>query len=185
MQATRLASHPTLHRLRPELLSAPPRRISAGSVVTMRYTMSLQDGTVVEQRGEATPFAYLHGAGNVVAGLERELHNRTAGDRFEVTVAPHLGFGELDPSMVRRVPRKEFPPEAKLTAGMRFRSQLDDGTLLPARVTAIDSDSVTVSFNHPLAGETLHFSVEVVGVRDARPDELIHGHPHGPEGVQH
>jgi FKBP-type peptidyl-prolyl cis-trans isomerase SlyD len=170
---------------RPALLPRQRTSIAEGRVVFMRYTMTLDDGRVVESRGTDAPFAYLHGAGNVVPGLEIQLHERQAGETFRVSVPPELAFGQIDPDHIKRIPRTDFPSDARLTPGMRFRSQLDDGMLLPAWVVDVDDRTVTVSFNHPLAGETLHFDVEVIEIRDARPDELIHGHPHGPGGVPH
>ena len=134
MQATGLATSQRIadpRRSRPELLPRSRKSISEGRVVSMRYTMTLDNGRVVETKTGETPFAYLHGAGNVVPGLERELHQCQVGDRLHVSVPPELGFGKPNPDHVRRIPRTEFPPDAQLTPGMRFRSQLDDGSLLP------------------------------------------------------
>lgn len=184
MQATGLVAR----TVRPEPLRAVPpatkRRIDEGLVVSLHYTLTLDDGNVVESTLGGAPLQYLHGAGNVVPGLERELRNRTVGDRLSVDVAPRDGYGEDNPAMVKRISRKEFPSDARFEPGMRFGSQLDDGTILPAWVVDVGKKNLTVSFNHPLAGQHLHFVVEVVGIRDARTDELSHGRPNGLNGFR-
>jgi len=185
MQASGLVVQPLRLRPAPEVLAPSPRRITEGLVVSLNYVLQLEDGTTVESVRGHPPFLYLHGAGNVVPGLEKELTNRRVGDRLSLEVPPELGYGTLDPKCIQRLHRSEFPPDARLTPGMRFGSELDDGTILPAWVADVQGDDIIVHFSHPLAGKNLHFLVEVLGVRDARPDELRHGHPHGPGGVQH
>ena len=148
-------------------------------VVSIHYTLSLDDGTVFETSRGMAPFRYLQGAGNIVPGLEQALLNRRTGERLRVAIPPEQGYGLRNPRFIKRIPRTDFPRDAQLEPGLRFRSQVDDGTLLPAQVTEVGERDVTVNFNHPLAGETLHFTVDVVGVRNAQPDEVSHGHPHG------
>lgn len=160
-------------------------RIADGRVVSLHYTLRLDDTSVVDAYRGSPPFLYLHGAGNVVRGLEQAIYGHRIGDRIRVSVPPELGYGPLRADMFKRVARSEFPDGVTLSRGMRFRSVLGDGTLLPAWIAEVGERELVVSFNHPLAGETLHFAVEVVGVRRARLGELSHGHPHGPGGIEH
>jgi len=162
-----------------------PDRVADGRVVSLHYTLSLDDSRVVERRRGQPPFCYLHGAGNIVRGLEMQMDGRRAGDRFYARVPPDLGYGPVRDDLVKRVPRSEFPAGARLSPGMRFRCVLADDTILPAWIAEVGDRDLIVSFNHPLAGRTLHFAVEVLGVRRARLGELTHRHPHGPGGVQH
>lgn len=165
-------------------LEATALRISTGHVVAINYELTRSDGTFVEAFVGEPAFLYLHGAGNIVPGLERELVGRTVGDRLHVTVPPELAYGPLRPEFVQRVSRSHFPAGVQVYPGMRFGSRVD-GRVLPAWVTEVGQHDATVSFNHPLAGETLHFTVEVLDVRPARLGERAHGHPHGPGGVEH
>ena len=160
-------------------------RVADGRVVSLHYTLRLDNNKVVEAFRGMPPFLYLHGAGNIVRGLERAIDGCRVGDRIRVSVPPEIGYGPLRDELFKRVPRSEFPAGARLSRGMRFRSVLADGTLLPAWIADVGDRDLIISFNHPLAGKTLHFSVEVVGVRRARLGELTHGHPHGPGGVEH
>ena len=179
MQATGLLSIPARLRPTPGAIPTSARRIADGHVVSMHYSLVLESGKVVESTS-GQPFQFLQGAGNVVAGLERELMNRRVGDRLSIEVSAEHGYGPVDPALIQRVPRTDFPADAQLTPGMRFGSELEDGTILPARITGADEKELTIDFNHPLAGETLHFVVEIVGIRDARPEEQSRGRPIGP-----
>lgn len=160
-------------------------RIAANTVVSLQYVLSNADGDVIDQSAE-TPFVYLHGHGNIVVGLERALEGRGAGDAFAVDVSPQDGYGERDERLVQVVPRDAFGgmDDEDLQPGMRFRAESNDGPRIVV-VTDVDNDSVTVDGNHPLAGQVLHFAIEVRGVRAATETELAHGHVHDGDGHHH
>jgi FKBP-type peptidyl-prolyl cis-trans isomerase SlyD len=158
--------------------------VADGNVVTIRYTLTVEDGSVVDQSGDE-PLSYLHGADNIVPGLERELAGKKIGDKLTAVVAPEDGYGERDEDPPQRVPKAAFPPGVPLEVGMDFLTETPDGEVAPVWVVAVESESVLIDQNHPLAGETLTFDVEVVGIRSATSEEIDHGHPHGPDGHHH
>jgi FKBP-type peptidyl-prolyl cis-trans isomerase SlyD len=153
-------------------------QIGAKKAVSFHYSLRDDEGTVLDSSEGRPPLTYLHGEGNIVPGLERALEGKSAGDEVKATVPPEEGYGERDDSNIRNVPRRKLP-EGKIEPGMRLRLQTNEGPV-PALVTAVSGDYVTVDANHPLAGMTLHFDVTVVEVRDATAEELEHGHVHGP-----
>jgi FKBP-type peptidyl-prolyl cis-trans isomerase SlyD len=158
--------------------------ISPDQVVSIHYTLRDDAGDVIDRSAEGEPLAYLHGHGQLVAGLERELTGRNAGDRLQVKIAPAEGYGEYDPELVQRVPRRALKGIGDVRVGMRLQAQTADGPR-PVTVTQLTGDMVTLDGNHPLAGKNLHFEVEVAAVRAATEQELAHGHVHGPGGHHH
>jgi FKBP-type peptidyl-prolyl cis-trans isomerase SlyD len=159
-------------------------QIAERSVASFHYTLTNDAGEVIDSSAGREPLAYLHGSGNIVPGLEREMLGRAAGDSFQVDVAPQDGYGNYIDELVQIVPRKAFDGVAELAVGMQFQAQTGQGSI-PVVITEIDGDDVTVDGNHPLAGETLHFAVEIVEVRDASEEEIRHGHVHGAGGHHH
>jgi len=151
--------------------------IADGKIVTFHYTLKDDAGEVIESSKGKTPLGYLHGSGNIVAGLEKALTGKAAGDSVEVVVEPAEGYGERDERGVMQFPRSQFPADPTPQAGMQFGVQGPDGQVFPAWVTEVGEEQVTVDFNHPLAGVRLHFDVEVVELRDATDEEKQHGHP--------
>lgn len=126
--------------------------------------------------GEA--LVYLHGKGNIIAGLEEALVGKAAGDKFNVTIAPQDAYGEFMDNMTQTVDKSMFAGIDELEVGMQFHADVNHGSGI-VTIVAIEDDQVTLDGNHPLAGETLIFDVEVLDVRDATADELAHGHVHG------
>jgi FKBP-type peptidyl-prolyl cis-trans isomerase SlyD len=160
--------------------------IAEGKVVGIYYTLKNDAGEVLDtNRKGGKPLAYLHGAGNILPGLERALLGKVKNDDVEVHLEAADAYGEVNPEAVRQVPRASFPAHAEIVPGMRFTGQDASGRQVPVAVQSIEGDQVTVDHNHPLAGQRLHFSVTVVGVRDATDEERQHGHPHGPGGHAH
>lgn len=159
--------------------------IEDGKVVQFHYTLTNGEGQVIDSSRERDPLAYLHGAGNIVPGLESALTDHEAGDSFEATVPPAQGYGEKQGPGPQSVPRDQFPDDMPLQPGMPFMAQTPDGEQVQLWIHAIQGEQVLVDQNHPLAGETLHFDVEVVEIRDATDEEKEHGHPHGPGGQEH
>jgi FKBP-type peptidyl-prolyl cis-trans isomerase SlyD len=157
--------------------------IQQDSVVSIRYTLKDDGGVVLDSSGDEA-LSYLHGHGNLIAGLERELTGKAAGDRLKVTVGPRDAYGERDSNLVRQVPRSALSGVEDLQTGMRLRAESNQG-VHAVTVTHIADDTVTLDANHPLAGITLHFEVEITAVREASAEELAHGHVHGPDGHHH
>ncbi len=160
-------------------------KIASGSVVGIDYSLHLGDGRVVDASEPGDPLTYLHGEGQIVPGLESALEGLSAGDRKEVVVAPGEGYGEHDPRGVQEVPRGAFPADFDPQVGMQLTAEGPGGEPVPFSVREVRPETVLIDLNHPLAGKTLHFDVTVREVRAATPDEIAHGHAHGPDGHGH
>lgn len=158
--------------------------ITDGKVGIFHYTLTTDEGEVLDSSSGREPLAYLHGAGNIVPGLERELEGKKAGDQFQARVQPEDGYG-IREGEAQPVERGAFPSEARIERGMMFQAQTPDGDVIPLWVDRVDAETVWVDPNHPLAGVVLNFAIEVVSVRDATDTEMDHGHPHGPDGHHH
>ncbi len=154
-------------------------------VVRFHYTLTDDAGRTLDSSRGGAPLPYLHGQGQIVPGLERAMTGRQTGDRFKVDVAPADGYGERVPLEPQPVPREQLPQDVDIVPGMQFVAEMPDGRLQPLWVTRVEAGQVYLDPNHPLAGQTLHFDVEVTEVRDATDEELAHGHPHGPDGHHH
>lgn len=157
--------------------------IKKNSVVSMIYCLKNTNGEELDRADKGQPFAYLHGVGQMIPGLEKELEGLGIGDKKDVTVPPQEGYGELNPQLKMQVDRANFPKDADIKPGMQFEGQGDGGTRTVFTVKAVVGDKIDVDGNHPLAGETLHFSVEITEVREATQEELSHGHAHGEGGA--
>jgi FKBP-type peptidyl-prolyl cis-trans isomerase SlyD len=142
--------------------------------------LSDNSGNVLDTSDGRDPLYYLHGAGNLIAGMEEGLEGKTEGDKFNLKISPEKGYGEKDPTMTQKVPRSAFGDQ-EVRKGMKFST--DRGAVVT--VTEVGLDSVTVDANHPLAGVELNFAVEVMEVRNATDEEIQHGHVHGPGGHHH
>jgi FKBP-type peptidyl-prolyl cis-trans isomerase SlyD len=158
--------------------------ISKDSVASFHYTLKDDDGNTIDSSAGQEPLPYLHGAGNIVPGLERELEGKTTGDKLSVIVKPVDGYGEMNESLVQELPKTMFAGVDDIKAGMDFHAETDNGQQM-VTVTKVEEDTVTIDGNHPLAGKNLHFDIEVTEVREASPEELEHGHVHGPGGHHH
>ena len=158
--------------------------ITQDQVVSIHYTLKDDEGTVIDHSAAGEPLAYLHGRGNLIPGLERELTGKNTGDRLQVRIAPADAYGEYDQALVQQVPRRALQGIANVRVGMRLQAQSSQGARA-VTVTGVNGDLVTLDGNHPLAGKSLNFEVEVAGVRDATAEELAHGHVHGAGGHHH
>ncbi|NJD31346.1 MAG: peptidylprolyl isomerase [Gammaproteobacteria bacterium] len=159
--------------------------IAQDKVVLIHYTLTNEEGQVLDSSSGGDPLAYIHGQGNIIPGLEKALEGRQAGDKLNVRVEPSEGYGVRDDSLIQQVPRRAFGGVKDVQPGMQFHAQSSQGQTRVVTVTRIQGDMVTVDGNHPLAGEVLTFDVEVTEVRDATGEELEHGHVHGPGGHHH
>lgn len=159
-------------------------QIANHKVVSIHYTLTNDEGDVLDSSKGQEPLAYLHGFGNIISGLENALDGRSLGDKFTVAIAPAEGYGERDNDMVQSVPKSSFQGVDEILPGMQFQAQSPDGMQL-VTVIDVDGDEVILDGNHPMAGMTLNFDVEVTEIRDATAEELEHGHVHGPGGHHH
>lgn len=159
-------------------------QVAAQKVVIFHYTLSDTSGNQMESSRDGEPLAYLHGADNIVPGLEKALEGKTAGDKLVVTVEPAEGYGERRDDLLIRVSSKHLVYEGKLEEGTQAFLRTEHG---PRVVTVLKPGKfmVDIDANHPLAGTTLVFDVEITEVRDPLPEELEHGHVHGPGGHHH
>jgi len=156
------------------------------NVVQFHYTVTEQGSSepIDSSRERGEPLAVLLGHGGLIPGVEKALEGKKAGDRFDVTVAPGEAYGDRREDATQRVPKKYFRDADHLEPGMRTVLRTDDGHR-PVTVVKVGSSVVDVDLNHPMAGKTLNFAIELVDVRDATPDELEHGHVHGAGGHHH
>jgi len=158
--------------------------VKKDAVVSLSYTLTNADGQELDKSAPDKPFAYLHGNKQIVPGLENALEGLAIGDKKEVTVPPAEGYGEFDPRLKMAIERSNFPKDIEIQAGMQFSADVNGDNRI-FTVAGLEGDKVQVDGNHPLAGQTLHFNVEVVEIREATKEELEHGHVHGPGGHQH
>ena len=161
--------------------NAMSQKITANKVVTISYILRADDGEIIDRSEDSAPLVYLHGAQNIVPGLEEELEGAAQGDSIKASVPPEKGYGPRIGES-QDVPRNLFPADAELFAGMQVVAHDDEGRQIPFFITGMSEETVTVDPNHPLAGETLHFEVKIESLRDATKDEIEHGHPHGDGG---
>jgi FKBP-type peptidyl-prolyl cis-trans isomerase SlyD len=153
-------------------------------VVSMEYTLHVDDEEIDSSKGQ-DPLEFLAGHGNIISGLEREMIGMKVGGSRHVVIAPTDGYGEYDGEAYMDVPRGEFPKDMPVEEGLELSVKADSGESRYARVENIDGDTVTLNFNHPLAGDELHFNVKVVGLREPTAEELEHEHVHQGGGHHH
>lgn len=158
--------------------------IANETVVSMHYTLKDDKGKVLDSSSGGEPLVYLHGASNIIPGLEEALNGKKTGDKLNVTVPPEKAYGQRDERMVQRIPKEQFPDPDRLKPGMQFQINSNQGPMV-LTVTGIEASEVIVDGNPELAGLTLHFEVEITDVRKATAEELAHGHAHGPGGHHH
>jgi len=159
-------------------------QIADRCVAYFHYTLTNSAGEVLDSSEGRDPLPYLHGKGNIVPGLEKQLVGKKVGDKLNVVVSPEEGYGAHNPSLIQKVPKAAFQGVDNLEPGMQFQAESNMGPVSVV-ITAIDGDEVTVDGNHPLAGETLNFAVEITEVREASVEEVLHGHVHGAGGHHH
>lgn len=159
-------------------------KIETNHVVQFHYTLRSPAGEEIESTSGGDPAVYLHGAENIIPGLEKAFVGKAAGESFRVTVPPEEAYGQPSDSRHQRVPKKYFPKGTRLTVGQRVVLQTDRGSL-PVTIRKVGVTVVDVDANHPLAGQTLDFEVQIVDVREASAEEIAHRHAHGPGGHEH
>lgn len=157
--------------------------IANNQVVSFNYTLTNAEGETLD-KSQGEPLVYLHGAGNIIPGLEKALEGKTVGDKFVITIPAAEAYGEYNPELVQEVPAQMFQGVENIEAGMQFQAQTDDGVQI-VTVKSVEGETIIVDANFPLAGQDLTFDVEVTDVREATQEELDHGHVHGAGGHHH
>jgi FKBP-type peptidyl-prolyl cis-trans isomerase SlyD len=164
-------------------------QIGPDTIVSMHYQVATAEGEQVDRSQEGQPLVYLHGHGQILPGLEAALVGHAVGEKVEAQLPPATAYGDYDQDLDIRVSKDAFPADvqSKLEPGFQFMAQHPgkEGENLLYTVHGVENDEVLVSGNHPLAGKTLHFQVEIVEVRTASAEELTHGHAHGAGGHHH
>jgi len=145
--------------------------VGKNRVVSLHYTLKDENGELLDSSSGREPLDYLHGAGQIIPGLEDELEGREQGEEFSVVINPEKGYGQRDESLVHEVPKSEFDDPQELEVGMQFRVGGQGGNMIMA-VAGVQDETVSLDGNHPLAGVTLVFDVSVAGVRDATDEEI-------------
>lgn len=156
-------------------------QIVQNSVAAFHYTLTDDQGKVIDSSAGREPLTYLHGSGQIVPGLEKHMEGRAVGDKFSADVTPEEGYGVHHDELKQEVPRDAFQGVEDIQPGMQFQGRGPQGEI-NVTVTKVEDDKVFIDGNHPLAGKTLHFAVEVTDVRVASAEELEHGHVHGAGG---
>ena len=159
-------------------------QIASGTVATFHYTLRAEDGAQIENSREGDPICYLHGHGNILPALEEQLAGHAAGDKLSVTLAPEQAYGVRREDSIQRVPLKHIQAHGRLQPGMVVAVQTEHGAR-QVTVSKVGKFNVDVDTNHPLAGRTLSFEIEVLDVRAASEEEIAHGHAHGAGGHHH
>ena len=158
--------------------------IQQHTVVTLNYTLKNSEGTVLDTSEGREPLVYLHGVGALIPGLEEELDGKETGAKLSTVIPPEKAYGEKRDDLLRVVSKDGFQGDEEMQVGMQVQLETDQGPAI-AVISKIEGGDVTLDLNHPLAGMTLHFDVEVVELREATADEIEHGHVHGRGGHQH
>jgi len=159
-------------------------QITKNVVALIHYTLKDETGEVIDKSEEGTPMPYLHGHGNLIPGLESELEGKELGDKLSARIEPKDAYGDRNDEMVQDVPRTQLPEDVDIQPGMQFQAQSEEGAHV-VTVVGVEDGQVRLDGNHPLAGVTLNFDVEIAEVREASPEELEHGHVHGAGGHEH
>lgn len=152
-------------------------KVEKDLVVSMEYTLTV-DGEVVDSSKEDGPIDFIQGKGNIIPGLEKELYGMKIGDEKKVKVVASEAYGEYDPEAVEEVPLSDFPSDIPIEVGVELAVEDEDGEAMSAVIEEVGKDTITLNFNHPLAGKDLNFDVKIIGLRAATAEELEHGHTH-------
>lgn len=160
-------------------------QIAKNKAVSIEYTLTNEQGEVIDSSVGSAPLEYLQGAQNIIVGLENALEGKAKGDELEVSIEPEDAYGEYSPELIATLSRSMFEGVDTLEVGMQFHASAPDGGMQIVTIRDIDGDDVTVDGNHPLAGQRLHFQVKVINVRPASEEEIDHGHVHGEGGHHH
>lgn len=152
-------------------------QIKKNTVVTFDYTLKDDDGNILDTSKGRQPLKYLHGNGNLISGLENALEGKEKGASFHITIKPEDGYGPVNQDLIQEVPKDLFEDSENLEIGMQFQAQTEQGAYI-LTIVDIKSNTVVVDGNHPLAGKNLNFDIDILDVREATKEEIMHGHAH-------
>jgi len=158
--------------------------IKSGTVVTMHYTLKNKAGDIIDSSEGKSPLTYLQGSQNIVIGLEKALEGMNAGDAVKAVVSPEEGYGVKRDDLLQTVPITQFDAPERVIPGAEFQVDTNQG-VQSILIKEVNGTDVVVDFNHPLAGETLFFDIDIVEIRESTEEEKDHGHVHGVGGHQH
>jgi len=150
-------------------------RIAKNTIASIEFTLSTEEGRLIDSSQGKQPLMYLHGSGSIIPGIERALEGKSAGDNVKLLLSPDDAYGQKDPDMVQPILRENFSGVDEIKVGMQFRAQTPAGARI-VTVVGVDDANVTINANHPLAGLSLFFEATVLEVREPTEDELSHGH---------
>jgi len=153
-------------------------QVADNRAVSIHYTLTDDDGEVLDSSEGREALEYLHGSGNIISGLEKALEGKAVGDKFNIRIAAQDAYGEFADEMIQVISRSMFEGIDNIEVGMQFQADVNYGTGV-VTVVEIDGDNITIDGNHPLAGQALTFDVEIVAIRPATKEEVAHGHIHG------
>jgi FKBP-type peptidyl-prolyl cis-trans isomerase SlyD len=153
-------------------------KVTKNCVVSINYTLKSDDGQEIDSSRERGPLSFIHGTGNIIPGLDNEMANKKVGDSFSTRISPENGYGLRDEGLIRKVDRKQLAEIEDLRVGSLIEASVGEDEYVVFSVVAMDDDLVTLDGNHPLAGCSLNFDVDVVAVREATAEELAHQHVH-------
>ena len=159
--------------------------IELNKVVTLNFTLSDETGNVLDSTDQGGPFSYISGSGMVLPKLEEAVNGMIIGTKKQLKLDAKDGYGEYNEDAIQAVGKENFPQDFILEAGMEYMASNPDGVQMPFVITSVEDETVTIDFNHPLAGKNLNFDLELLDVRDATAEELAHGHGHGAGGHHH
>lgn len=159
--------------------------IEQNKVVTLNFTLKDDEGNILDSTETGGLFSYISGKNMILPKLEEAVNNMIIGTRKQLKFEAKDGYGDYNEDAVQVVGKENFPEDFILEAGMEYMASNPDGVQMPFIITNVEDETVTIDFNHPLAGKNLNFDIELVDVRDATPEELAHGHVHGPDGHHH
>ena len=159
-------------------------KIAKQAVVSFHFTLKDDKGKTLETSVGNDPLVYMHGTNSIVPGLEEALEGKKSGEKFNAVLPPEKAYGVRDERLIQRIPKGEFPNDERLKIGMQFQVDTKGGPMI-LTITQLTDTEVIVDGNPELAGQTLHFDIEVVDVRKATEEEMSHGHAHGPGGHHH
>ena len=159
--------------------------LESNKVISFNYTVKDDNGQMLDSNMKDGPYTFLTGRNQVLPGLEKVLGGMIIGSKKNIKLLAAEAYGEYDEGAIQTVKREFFPEEAELETGLTYYAHTPEGKHLQFVITKIENDDITVNFNHPLAGKDLMFDVELLDVRDATPEEISHGHVHGPGGHHH
>jgi len=152
-------------------------KVQDNLVVTLDYTL-IVEGEILESTSEGEAIEFIQGLGQIIPGLENALYGMEPGEKKTVVIEPEDAYGDYDEESTQVAEKEEFSEEIPLEVGTFLDLEDDEGEILSAQIIEADEETVTLDFNHPLAGKSLTFEITVSGLREASPEELDHGHVH-------